>query len=965
VRRQSAAATALCATTKPHDPPALPCALRSPPLGLRGYRYLTSTAPDGSTTLSTYLYGQLTTVIRKDAAGNPLGQTTYAYDPHGRQYTVTDARTGTITQYYNVADQVTNTVMPTVNGVAQSTFYYPDSMGRVFATFLPDSTWVTNKYNAKGELQQTYGSRTYPVGYGYDAQGRMTKMTNWTSAASGAGTRVTTWNYDQYRGFLASKVYDGSVNGPAYTYTDAGRLLTRLWARGTNTTYSHNNAGELAGVTYEDGNTPASAYGYDRRGRQTTITTGGTIACTLAYNDASQLLSETYVGGPLDNITITNGYDRLLRRTNNVTLSGGTVIAMTTNNFDAASRLQTISDGTNSATYSYLANSPLVQNITFQQNGTTRMVTTKTYDNLNRLTAIGSTNGAVALDSHAYAYDPYANQRTAVTNTDGSRWAYGYDTLGQVNSGKKYWSDATPVAGEQFGYTFDDIGNRTATQAGGDASGLNLRSASYSANTLNQYTSRTVPAAVDILGDATNTATVTVNNQPTYRNGTFYRAQVTFTNSVSSVYPSVTNLAVLNRGTNADLIATTTGNVFLPKTPEQFTYDPDGNLTSDGRWTNHWDAENRLISMESLTNTPAASKLRLTFAYDYKGRRITKAVESLSGSTWTMVLSNKFLYDGWNLVAELNGTNNAAIRSYMWGTDLSGSMQGAGGVGGLLAISSPGSAQFTCFDGNDNLTALIDSTSSALTGQYEYGPFGEAVRATGPMAKNNPFRFSAKYQDEEADLLYYGYRYYNASLGNWFSRDPIEELGHDLLASSAALSSDVIPAVAEFGIGAGEPTLNLYNFIGNSPIAKIDLLGRFCVNACGLAKAMGLAGPDAGGVICCGGNKYVCVWNRGGGTGAPGAQAQEIISKCIGTHESLHLDSVMDCPKCSMWPTRPPFKIPFDSNHDECEAHRAHVACLQSGLKECRGDRNCYLQVIREINYVTREMNAYCNQVKR
>ena len=37
---------------------------------------------------------------------------------------------------------------------------------------------------------------------------------------------------------------------------------------------------------------------------------------------------------------------------------------------------------------------------------------------------------------------------------------------------------------------------------------------------------------------------------------------------------------------------------------------------------------------------------------------------------------------------------------------------------------------------------------------YAYGPFGEVIRATGPMAKINPFRFSTKYQDDETDLLY-------------------------------------------------------------------------------------------------------------------------------------------------------------------------------------------------------------------
>lgn len=41
------------------------------------------------------------------------------------------------------------------------------------------------------------------------------------------------------------------------------------------------------------------------------------------------------------------------------------------------------------------------------------------------------------------------------------------------------------------------------------------------------------------------------------------------------------------------------------------------------------------------------------------------------------------------------------------------------------------------------------------------------------MAKANPFRFSTKHQDDESDLLDYGYRYYKAPTGTRVSRDPI------------------------------------------------------------------------------------------------------------------------------------------------------------------------------------------------
>jgi YD repeat-containing protein len=188
--------------------------------------------------------------------------------------------------------------------------------------------------------------------------------------------------------------------------------------------------------------------------------------------------------------------------------------------YDAASRLSTVTDANNnSATYSYLANSPLVDHITFQQNGVTRMTTANEYDALNRLVSKRSGNGL----NYAYQYNT-ANQRTEAVLGDGSHWDYQYDALGQVTSGKKYWSDWTPVAGDQFEYAFDNIGNRTSTKAGGESAGYetSLRSATYTVNNLNQYIDRTVPGAADVMGLAYATAAVTVNGNSAYRKGEFY-----------------------------------------------------------------------------------------------------------------------------------------------------------------------------------------------------------------------------------------------------------------------------------------------------------------------------------------------------------------------------------------------------------------------------------------------------------
>jgi YD repeat-containing protein len=219
---------------------------------------------------------------------------------------------------------------------------------------------------------------------------------------------------------------------------------------------------------------------HDRRGRLTNIINGPST-CSLAYDDAGNLLTESYSGGVLDLVSIQNIYDDFLRRKTNITQYHGTNLTIVTNNYDTGGRLSLIGDGTNSATYSYLANSPLVSQILSQQNGSNRMTMKQGFDNLNRLTGITNANpSSVTLDKHTYVYNA-ANQRTAVTQADNSVWNYGYDSLGQVTSGKKYWSDTAPAAGQQFTYTFDDIGNRTQSQAGGNDLGLGLRTANFSA----------------------------------------------------------------------------------------------------------------------------------------------------------------------------------------------------------------------------------------------------------------------------------------------------------------------------------------------------------------------------------------------------------------------------------------------------------------------------------------------------
>jgi RHS repeat-associated protein len=552
----------------------------------------------------------------------------------------------------------------------------------------------------------------------------MKTMTTWQDYAKRQGAAVTTWNYDPKRGFLQSKRYaDGT--GPEYDYLPSGKIRSRKWARGIVTTYGYTAAGELETIAYSDKQTPSIRHEYDRQGRRVK-TVQGEMVTTRSYSDAGQMLSESYQGGVLDGLGVFNRYDDLSRR---IELSARNSSVLTRHAFiyDAASRLDTVAEGENSAQYHYVADSPLVEEIVFKQGDVVRMKTRKEYDRLNRLKSIESLPANDQTLRYGYQYNQ-PNQRTQVQMPDQTAWEYGYDALGQViranNSGAK--RNASGVA--RFEYAYDDIGNRK--RAAADA-----KEQQYQSDALNRY------------------------------------------QAVSS-------------GQQADTLQ----------------YDADGNLIRDGQWTYTWDAENRLVSMESVSGVPPNQRKRLEFTYDSQSRRINKKVYHWDGRRSAFSLKPtvflSFIYDGWNLVAELSEVANtkSSIRNYVWGLDLSGSLQGAGGVGGLLWVVDRRTSDLfaMAYDGNGNNKGIVDANTGNWSAQYEYSPFGETIMTTGSKAQSNPFRFSTKYTDEETELLYYGFRYYQPASGKWISRDPIEEGGGEDLY--AILQADAINNVDFLGM---------------------------------------------------------------------------------------------------------------------------------------------------------------------
>ena len=125
---------------------------------------------------------------------------------------------------------------------------------------------------------------------------------------------------------------------------------------------------------------------------------------------------------------------------------------------------------------------------------------------------------------------------------------------GRIATDRRSWLDAldnpTPAAGQQFEYGFDDIGNRRYARSGGDAGGGSLREQTYTANTMDQSTQRTVPGYAAVSGRANPAATVTVNNQPTIRHGldgAWFFGERPVKNSTGAVVQGITNVAAFQR----------------------------------------------------------------------------------------------------------------------------------------------------------------------------------------------------------------------------------------------------------------------------------------------------------------------------------------------------------------------------------------------------------------------------------
>lgn len=776
------------------------------------------TLPDGSYQVSVVSNGLLETFSRHHSDTKILSQYTNYYDSsdENRLDYVVDLYQGTTDYEYYADGQLKSVTTPDPDDTKSGSGYDPQLTSYAYTdsaveisrtTTLPDSTTHTESYYSTGEIKEFSGSQTYPVAYVYDYAGRLIEQTTWHDKGTLSGEVLTAWEYYS-NGLLKKKWYDASVgidgtisgtSGDSFTYTNAGRLQSKLNARGVTKTFTYDpDSADLTGTAYDDGITPAVSYSaYDREGRLKTVTdASGTRSMT--YQNGI-LMDEEYTSGVLIGFKIDRRQDALNRIDQIFLKQALRDVHQVDYGYDGASRLHTVSHRQHTVTHSYTPENELKQVQTFNNGVVDQITVNHRYDKLNRLKSRESIVTGGAIRSYNYQYNNL-NQRERMTLADNSYWQYGFDNLGQVDSAAFKNVEDVVFPGRSLGFTFDDIGNRTQTTTNG-------RVATYTPNNLNEYNQRQIPRAVDVSGDANPVARITINGNAATRVGDYFYHELDLSgggDSAQQTTITVTGSLPDGGDNNAPRVADAQKSEYLSSNPEVFDYDDDGNLTSDGKWTYSWDAENRLIEMETRSQAynGGAPRLKLTFGYDSTGRRFNKQVQEWNHSTSSYQLSvdTLYIYDTWNLIYEYakNADGSSASKEYVWGNDMSGAMQGAGGVGGLLmTVHANKTIYYPTFDGSGNIMAYHDADNKDAVAEFEYGPFGELIRATGSKKDEFNFRFSTKYEDAETGLLYYGYRYYDPATGRWLSRDPIEESGG----------------------------LNLYGFNYNSTVNYYDYLG--------------------------------------------------------------------------------------------------------------------------------------------
>ncbi len=748
----------------------------------------TNAAPEGgavaiASLATAYLYNALGQLVSQtdpdpstgqDDSGSPV--TTYAYDNAGDVLTTTvaAAATGnspaisrTTTDTYDADGNLVEAVGPAPGAageVASDVIYGYNADGEMtsekdeVATSLGNTTWATTTF-AFDNLGRQWQTIAPPLASGADAG--LSPETETVYDPDG--------NVLQSQTLTAPNTWATTIDA----YDPNGNLLTQTDPDGDKTTYTYDADGNQTSVTDPDGNKTTFTYnsqnelsGESRYTYESPSAPNVLVSESFSYDNAGDLTSETNFDGQTINYT----HDQA----GNVTSasSGGVTYSYA---YDLLGDMLSAAGTTGTETLVYNADGEATAD-SFTGNGYNGPVTlTNTYDPLGERTTSSLTLGGVADYVNSYSYDGAGNE-TGVAQQGQAGGDYvapksalmTYDTAGDLLGVTRYnGANASSPIVASSAYKYDANGNLASLVD--TAQGATLAGYAWSYNvqgevaafTNSQHAGENLIYGYDAAGQLDG---VTGVNDPSLDEGYVFDANG---NRQSATTDATT--AGSSSGAN---------NMLITDGTYTYQYDAEGNRIEEtsiatGAYTTYaYDFLQQLTTVTSYTSAGAVTQT-VNYTYDAQGRQISETVSVAGGATTT----TKFIYDGENIVATLDGTN-ALTNRYLDGPSVdqvfadeqftptsAGQMPSAAGATIWPLVDNQGTDRdLVEYNATTGVTSVVDHVA--------YNSFG-AVTNEMNAAIDYLFGYTGFVRDLATGLDQSQSREYDPLDGVWTQQDPI------------------------------------------------------------------------------------------------------------------------------------------------------------------------------------------------
>ncbi|NGX53296.1 MAG: tRNA(Glu)-specific nuclease WapA [Chlamydiae bacterium] len=676
---------------------------------------------DGSKTAYTYdICGNCTQTKILASNGLLMKKTTSVYSPFCELSSTDQA--GVTTEYsYDFAGKK----IGETRGESTISYEY-DGLGRVASTQKGDTLYL-QKYDPLDRIVETStqdleGNTLTSSSYGYDAAGNCTHVTS--------GITTTTTQYNTRGEPLQIKQSEDHVTTITYGYEPTGQTELTTDPLGVRTLQTYDARGhELAKTIFnaEGKILHKETKSYDLCGNLTQLICdvheGTTFLYPIHYNweyDTSNRMTQSTVEGQFK---VSYAYNKK-GRIKTITKPDGTYLHHI---YDDLGRLIRFYSNTKDIDYSY--NYDHNDQITYVQDRSKNMTTTRTYDIHGNLTQETLGNNFTLTNT----YDPFG-KRVTLTLPDQSDLSYTYrgDLLHQITR-------------KENTYTYDqrdESGNPTTIILPGELGSINI-----ARTPLGQWEKYTTPcfsqfyppdaydaagrlvhySYSDPLGDVEMTYSYDELGHLVSENDYIY------------TYDSVSNR--LSKDDESYTISP------LSQITD-FTYDLNGNLLSDGKKTYQYDSLDRLV-------TASHGKTRVQFTYDPFNRYLSK-----------QVFENKVLTDYdyylWDKDQEIGSTVRARriVELRILGDSIDSNLTS-------IAHEFKGTTYIPIHDHTGSVVTLIDLDTTESAETLRYTAFGEELLHSTPT----PWRFASQRYFAEVDLFNFGSECYSPSLGRTFTRN--------------------------------------------------------------------------------------------------------------------------------------------------------------------------------------------------